>query len=417
MIVTTGHLASNPRVVKEATALAEAGHDVHVVHGHYSPWAAPYDTALIRNFTATKVPFGPHLASKGTYLHQSIRTRAARFLAARHPRLIPALATRAVAPIASDLVAAAARIPADLYIAHYTPALPAAMVAASRHAAAFAFDAEDFHPGDLPDEVRHATTNRIIAAIEEKALPSAAFITAASPGIADAYANRYGIARPSVLLNVFSRTDAPDRPILAGETQPHPSVYWFSQTVGGDRGLECAVRAIARAASKPHLHLRGTPAAGFVEALTSLAAAEGVPDRIHVLPPEAPDRMVALAARYDVGLVGETGATLNRRIALTNKQFTYLLAGIPTVMSDVPAHCAFAAEAEGAAFLYGTDDPDSLAATLDQLLGNPERLAEARRTAFRLGQVRYNWEVEKEVLLQHVENALSLRERTRHTRA
>ena len=33
-IVTPGYLVSSPRVVKEAEALAEAGHDVVVLHTH-----------------------------------------------------------------------------------------------------------------------------------------------------------------------------------------------------------------------------------------------------------------------------------------------------------------------------------------------------------------------------------------------
>lgn len=400
-IVTPGHLATNPRVVKEALALAEAGHELHVVHGHYAPWAAPYD-AQIRGFATTRVSFGPHFTRHARYLRQSLTRRAAIALSRFRP-LRTTLAPTAIAPVARDLAAATMAIEADLYIAHYVAALPAAARAARRHGGLYSFDAEDFHPGDLPDTPQSAPANRIISAIERKMLPGAAFVTAAAPGIADAYADRYGIARPEVILNVFPRGDAPAAPTARGTTQPGPSVYWFSQTIGADRGLECAVRGIAKAKTRPHLYLRGTPARGFAELLNALAAKEGVEDRIHLLAPESPGRMIHLAAKFDVGLVGETGETHNRRIALTNKQFTYLLAGIPMAMSDIEAHRAFVADVKGAAFLYGNGDPTDLAARLDALLGDPDALAEARHTAFRLGQERFNWECESTTLVSLVE--------------
>jgi glycosyltransferase involved in cell wall biosynthesis len=116
--------------------------------------------------------------------------------------------------------------------------------------------------------------------------------------------------------------------------------------------------------------------------------------------------MAELASAYDLGLVAETGFTPNHRIALSNKQFTYLLAGVPALLSDTPGHCAIAGEAEGAAFLFRGEDAGSLAEHVDRLLGEPEALAQARRRAFELGRTRFNWEIEKATLLDCVSRAL-----------
>ena len=248
----------------------------------------------------------------------------------------------------------------------------------------------------------------ILCAIEGRYLPGCAYVTAASPGIAEAYVDAYGIARPTVVLNVFPGDQAPCFPTPSGTAAPGPSVYWFSQTIGPDRGLECAVRAIGQAQSRPHLHLRGMPAAGFLDHLRTIAADACAADRLHILPPAAPSEMVRLAAVYDLGLVGETGHTQNRRLALTNKQFTYFLAGIPAVMTDIPAHRAFIAdgEARGAARLYPLDSPPALADALDMLLDDPGSLASARTAAWQLGQERFNWDVEQAKLLSCVAEAL-----------
>lgn len=406
-LVTPGHLSTNPRLVKEADALAAAGYEVTVVAARYQDWACEADKAFETRAWRRLPPvsFGP-LAPPARRALQLVRHKAARLLTGMGGSH-PALHAAAFHQVAPDLVSAVARVPADLYIAHYPAALRAAALAARRTGAAYAFDAEDFHLGEPPSGPEGQAGRRRIEAVERAYLADCAYVTAASPGIADAYVEAYGLARPSVLLNVFPRSEAPAASTPAGWATPAPSVYWFSQTIGPDRGLECAVRAIGRARTRPCLHLRGHPASGFRATLETIASEAGVADRLLFLPMGSPDDMVGLASAFDVGLVGETGHSHNRRIALTNKQFTYLLAGLPSLMSDVPAHQAFAQTAGGAARLYETDDPDSLAQAMDDVLGDPLALAARRAEAHRLGQARFNWDTEQSILLTEVQRALS----------
>jgi glycosyltransferase involved in cell wall biosynthesis len=141
--------------------------------------------------------------------------------------------------------------------------------------------------------------------------------------------------------------------------------------------------------------------------LSELAEEVGASGQLHIYPPANPSEMIQLAAEHDLGLVGEIGETPNRRIVLSNKQFIYLLAGVPAVMSDIPSHRAFAAQAPGATAVYAADDPVDLARVLDDLLSDPNRLAAARAEAFRLGQTLFNWEVEQTRLVASVEAALA----------
>ena len=324
---------------------------------------------------------------------------------------IGSLSDLAFSSFTQPLTAAALRTSADLFIAHYPAALPAAALAARRHGARYAFDAEDFHPGDWSNDRSHNSDRRLLHEIEKRYLPDCVHVTAAAPGIADAYAQAYGISRPNVILNVFPSSQAPAGATAKGRAEPGPSIYWFSQVIGPNRGLECAVRAIGCALSRPHLYLRGSPAAGFVQHLYSLAAETGAADRIHILPLDLPDEMERLAASYDVGLIAETTQTRNRDLVLTNKLFTYLLAGIPAVMSGTSAHRAFAAETGTTDHLFAVGDSQALATTIDRLLGHPETLAAARAKAFQLGRERYNWEVESKSLVQVIALSLGLKEK------
>jgi glycosyltransferase involved in cell wall biosynthesis len=399
-IVTASALGSNPRVVKEADALSAAGHGVHVISVRTLDFVDRRDEDVLRqaNWSSERVDLRSAGRRRGLRL---LQTGARGFYAA----------TGRGAGLAYSIFggALARRVlarKADLYIAHYVAALPSVAHAARRHGAKFAFDAEDFHPGEFSDGPQYDAEKRRIRTIEERCLPAAAYVTAASPGIAEAYGKAYAGIRPQVVLNCFPKRQAPVAATAKGSASPAPSVYWFSQTIGPDRGLECAVQAIAQARTRPHLYLRGTGSAAFLAKLKRLAEADGAGDRLHLLDPAAPSEMERLAAAYDVGLVAETGCTFNRQIALTNKQFTYLLAGIPCLMSDIPAHRSFSSLARGASFLFATESPTDLARALDELLDNSHALAAAREAAFRLGQERFNWEVEQQVLVQCVEAAL-----------
>lgn len=401
-IVTPGQLGSNPRVVKEADALTEAGHDVTVISTRVLEAVEPRDAAVLAQ--ARWRSLRADLREKGRRLAPRLRQEAARRLFG----LTGAGADDGFSFYTPALRELVNRTPAELYIGHYPAALPLAGAAARASGGAYAFDAEDFHPGDraegeAPDETA------ILDAIDRRWLEGCAYVSAASPGIAEAYAGRYGLPRPTVVLNVFQAAEAPPAPTPAGSASPGPSVYWFSQTIGPDRGLEWALEAIAKARAKPHLYLRGAIAADYAEALRSQARSLDVEDRLHLLEPIAPDRLIPQMAEYDLAYVGETGHTPNRKIAITNKLFSSLLAGVPVIASDIPAHRGLAELCGGALTLFGLGDTDALAETIDGLLGEPGNLAAARQTAWRLGQERFNWDREKTVLLDLVAGALQRR--------
>jgi glycosyltransferase involved in cell wall biosynthesis len=403
-ILTPGPLGSDPRAVKEADALTEAGHRVTVIATRTLACVDVLDEAVLANAT--------WCAQRLDFRSRGIRWRFRRVLQIGLEATFlltgrDGFANHAISPFSAPLIATAKEIAADLYIAHYPAALPAAAIAARMNGACYAYDAEDFHLGDWPDNPNADPKRRIVRAVEGRYLSGCAYVTAASPGIADAYAGAYGIARPTVLLNVFPRDQGPTAPGLAGTAVPGPSVYWFSQTIGSNRGLEVAVEAIGLAQTRPHLYLRGNPELGFVDKLRSIADRAAAPERLHLLPSESPLEMGRLASIYDVGLSSENGHTLNRKIALNNKLFTYFLAGIPVLLSDIPAHRDLATQTERAVRVYSTENACSLATAMDALIRDPQGLADARVAAFQLAQTRFNWDIEKIALLDCVESALT----------
>jgi glycosyltransferase involved in cell wall biosynthesis len=380
---------------------------VHVIHGRFKAWGTSNDKSIAAEMGfVTPVAFGPTEAPRRIYLRQNIARHAAR-AAFRLGLRTQMVVETAHSPVVRDLIAVAQTVRAELYVAHYVAALPAAARAAARYGAAYAFDAEDFHLGDLPDAPQHALERQVIRAIESRYLPGAAYSTAASPLIADAYTETYGISLPTVILNVFPKVNAPTSPTPCGSAAPGPSLYWFSQTIGPGRGLETAIEAIARAKSAPHLYLRGTPAVGYDDHLRSLAVRLGTADRLHFLDPAAPDELERLGSLYDLGYSGEAGLSSNNLRALGNKLFSYLLGGVPSLATDIPAHRRISSEMGKAMTLFPIGNADALASAIDRFLLHPQYLAAARADAWHLGQARFNWDAEQAHLIEIVGKAVT----------
>jgi glycosyltransferase involved in cell wall biosynthesis len=401
-LVTPGHLSTNPRLVKEADALVGAAYRVTVVASRFIEWADMADSEFNdRQWAVHRVAFG-RLAGRWTCVTQRLRQE----LAALVCRWTGLGAAQAFHPVVPALTRAASAVRADLYVAHNLAALPAAAAAARLHGAKLGFDAEDFHRGEYPERARPTRALELTRVLEDRHIPRCDHLTAASPGIARAYAQACGVSEPPVVLNVFPRSHAPQHASPEGSARPRPSLYWFSQTLGPHRGLETVVEALSLCQTRPSLYLRGAPVPGYLSELKDRARHLGISDQLHFLPPAAPSEMVALASVHDVGIASEPGHSPNNEIALSNKLFTFLLAGIPVLASATQAQAEIAVSTPGAVFPYAKTSATALAQQIDTLFRSPEALEGARQAAWELGQQRFNWDVEQGTYLKLIATCL-----------
>src|SRR5205085_8163359 len=130
-------LGSNPRVVKEADALHESGYDVMVISTRTLVHVDRRDDAVLAesrwralrlDFRARGIAWQLRRATQSAYAGAFRVTRQGSF------------ADRGCSAFTGALMVAARRVQADLYIAHYPAALPAAAAAARRCGALYAFD-------------------------------------------------------------------------------------------------------------------------------------------------------------------------------------------------------------------------------------------------------------------------------------
>ncbi|HET7457547.1 MAG TPA: glycosyltransferase [Gemmatimonadaceae bacterium] len=404
--MTTAHISNNPRVLKEADALSEAGHDVRVVAYDSDAAAAQRDDALMasRSWRLTRVVVRRAGArATARWALAGARHRVAGALFSRGARQ-PAIRDAAISKHLWRMSSAARAEPCDVMVAHHAPALPAAARAARQLGASLAFDFEDLHVGDVSNDESGRRQALLIGDVDSALLPRCAVLIASSAPIADAISARYRVPRPTVVLNTFPQGSL-GVPCDADRVGPAPSFYWFSQVVGPRRGLEEIVAAAARSQVPLQLHLRGAPYEDFADRLRAIASENGMIGTLHLHPLAPPEQLVGLSASHDVGLALEEPWNENRRLCVSNKLLTYLVAGNAVLASDTPGQRSVLDDAPGAAAVYAPGDLDGLTSIVRRLATDPAALASARRAAACAAARRFSWEHDAPTLVAALEGA------------
>jgi glycosyltransferase involved in cell wall biosynthesis len=390
-VVTAGHLSTCPRMLKSADALADAGYDVRVIATRHEPWAveADMDVASRRPWKAEVIDYRRG-GSGATYWRTGARFRASKAIAGVvGPARIPlATVSRAFSRVHAELVRTIAADPGDLIYGGTTGALAAIAEAASRSKTPYGVDFEDLHSAETAG-VEAPLVDALADRVERAVAAGAAFVTTSSEPIADAYDERLGV-RPAVIHNTFALPSQP--PDISRVDPSRLRLYWFSQTIGPGRGLEDAILALGRSGVAAHLAMRGRAQPGYLAALESMASAKAPRLEIVHLPPAPPDAMVDCARGYDVGLALEQMTPRNRQLCLTNKAFTYILAGVAVAMTDTPGQHALGTDLGRAAALVPAGDVDALAAAFSRWAQDPAELDCAKRMAWSAATRRWHWE-------------------------
>jgi len=332
----------------------------------------------------------------------SLRIRGRRKLAQEMARIFvtAALAEHSYTPALTEMRELAARDPADWFIAHSQAALPVAAAAAARWKARLGFDCEDllaYAPGEPSDVLRK---------LEAKYLPRCAYVSAASTLMAEQLARDHHLSPPLALYNVFPLELAQRMP--APSERPPASVlrlHWFGQTIGPGRGLEDAIAALAHLSDGVELHLRGNPSEGYREKLENLAGAAR--QRLFFHPALDHDEVVRAMELFDVGLALERPEHGNYSRTVTNKLFSYLLAGLAVAASDTPGQREVMSQIPAAGFVYPAGDSRTLAAGLLLWVRDRQSLRAAQQASWNAARTRFCWDCEREKFLAIFERRAS----------
>ncbi len=359
--------------------LAEDGYEVRVVSRQTDSKYSEYDNQLMqsRSWKLQFVKLNRNGNSYRRWLTENLRARLWDTLFKVGIRG-EAVAAKAYVRGLSQTIALASAQKADLFIAHTQAALPIAAAAANLT-----------QLGADPSD--------IVRVIEQEYLPHCDYVSVPSASIAEQLVEQYGIKPPVVLYNVFPLKLAEgmippkERPVAAGPVRLH----WFGQTIGEGRGLEDAVDAAKTLGNEVELHLRGR----LDERYRAHLELKG-DGRIRFIfhPLVAHDELIKTMDQFDVGLALEDPRNEGYGRTVTNKLFTYLLAGLSIAATDTVGQREILGKAPQVGFLYPSGQPQVLAEGLRLWLNRRNTLLAAQQAAWNLARERFCWDIEKQKL-------------------
>ena len=252
---------------------------------------------------------------------------------------------------------AAAYHASDLYV------LPALKAAAHRHGGRLVLDARELYP-HVDATAGKPWARWLWSAVEHRYLPHTDAVLTVNDSIADRMAMTYGIERPVVSRNVPERQDVPRTDALR-ERLGIPTerrIVLYQGLVRAGRGLERLVDAMRDVPDAALVVIGDGPA----KAALQRQATDALGTQAHFLPHTPPDDLLRLTASADLGVHVPEPITESIRLALPNKLFEYLMAGLPVVVADIPEMRRVVEQFDVGLVVDG--DRDGLAAALRQAL-------------------------------------------------
>jgi len=437
-------VSRDSRVLREAAALAAAGHEVVIV-GRL-PWPAdPVDRSGGPGVSIRLVASPPgHPVARAPWREiQSALGRAAGRVGERPAAwpaaalnlglavvLIPVAAIRAAwvllvnrllgRPINLHLLdfahrwrvdildwadAAVQVAPrADVHHAHDLEALPAALKGASRDRGRVVYDKHELFTGKrwLLDE--SSAARWLVQRWERRAIRQVAGVVTVNEEIAARLERRLHPARLIVVHNCpprfTPRPDAIDHLRVAAGIDPGTPVAVYHGGFTADRGL----RQLAAALRQPGLEFVHAVFLGFGplhDELIELASDPAAGGHLHVLPAVPPDDLLEWISSADVEVMALQPLSLNHLLSTPNKLFEAIAAGVPVVSSDFPERRRIINDPLGPlGVLVDPTDPAAIASGILEILAAPpaERAA-LRARCLAAAHDHWNWETESSRLV------------------
>jgi glycosyltransferase involved in cell wall biosynthesis len=366
MVVNNG-MANDARVIKSAAAVARAGARVTALG--VASAGAPRSETTVGGVRYVRLPAVPRRGVNPRFVRYALARRVAwLFPASSWPLSLPVLRLWA-----REFVPALRSLAPDVVHVHDVHLLDAVRRAFPDPATrpVVVYDAHEY-VADLA--VSGARTRRAVdawAALERDRIGLADRIITVAPGIADRLRADHDLPEtPTVVYNApLGWPDVHASRDLRTEAGVGPGVPLavYSGAVSPARGLDTVVRALA---DLPEVHL-AVVAVPYPHPMASelLALAEhlGVADRLHLVPPVPSHEVPAYLAGADVAVSPIRGDSASYDMALPNKLFEFVHAGLPIATSDLREMSAFVRR-HGLGAVFRQGDPASCAAAVRDAL-------------------------------------------------
>ena len=407
-LITGAPLCRNPRVVKEASALSEAGYDVKVLGPVFTDEVARQDEQILDSVSWQRIVTAD-LRSSQAPVWRRLWWRGVRRLATEACYRLNWETPYGLGYGLRRTLHRARQVEADLYIGHQeTGAWVATQLLREGHCVGADF--EDWYARDLLPEAQATRPIELLETCEAALLKHSAHATTTSHALASALADRYDAPKPAVVYNAFpwSDRDNLDGQYHDRDNTERPSLHWFSQTIGPGRGLDTLCKALRRVDCPVDVHLRGNVSSDFEAHLSNSFPDEFREHRLFLHDLVHPTELMSRIAEHDIGLALEQPRPPSRNLTITNKILQYVLGGLAVIATPTTGQMEVADATPESVFLCEGYDADSLAAKIQDLAVSSKRLHNAQKAALNAAEETFCWEQQVPRLVASVDRALSM---------
>ena len=294
----------------------------------------------------------------------------------------------------------------DLVLCHDWITVPLAARLAAELDVPFSIDVHEYARGQyMTHGPRRWRDRPWCHALQKRYFPRAGGLTTICDGIADLLQGDYALAeRPTVVRSFAQRQQLPLR-----ETGERIIVLYHG-LLAPTRGLERGIASAPLWRPEFHLVIRGGGDAAYVAGLREHVERAGASDRVTIEDPVPASEMIERAnADADIGFHMLPPTTINHRLALPNKFFEYVTAGLALCVADLPEMARFVSEHE-LGMLVPDASPETIAAAINSL--DRAAIDRYKRNSLEAAKV-LDWNLEKQIMLRQYDRLVPAREASR----
>lgn len=325
LFLTTLNLAANPRLVKEVRLSIKLNFNVTVICFTFNNWSNDINRKLLEEFQGINIiQINGERSSFLPWFFSSAAEKLFRYLSIWVDLPLKILSL-AVSRRSLLLLNTLDRVQSASWVIGHNPgALYPTIVASRKFNCKSGFDVEDYHPGEGND--KHL--QNITLSLMKKIFPKFNYVSFASQSILNESEKNIGsflIQKSIVINNCFPENEFIEP---AAINDKRLRVVWFSQHIDKSRGLKQIIPIVHKHSDKIVLTLFGNCNESFKQKY--IDRQNGI-ELGGILPQlELHQRL----STFDIGLATEPGKDLNNELALSNKVYAYLQAGLFIIATD-----------------------------------------------------------------------------------
>jgi glycosyltransferase involved in cell wall biosynthesis len=253
------------------------------------------------------------------------------------------------------------------------------------------YDAHELFTG-LKEVATRPRVLKVWQRIERRAVPQFQSGYTVSESIALEFNRRYGVSYSTIR----------NMPLLRELPEQHPEKPFilYQGAVNEARGFEMLIPAMKKVDTPLVICGDGN----FMPQLKKLIRENGVEEKVVLKGMLPPEELLAFSPRATIAVAVPENTGLNQYLALPNKFFDYLHAGLPQVTVNYPEYAQLNRQFE-VAVLLENPDPETIAAALNNLLYDSVLYKKLKENCLR-ARLLLNWQEEENKLIEFYKSVL-----------